>query len=177
MTKAIDWLNENGSDLSTKVGDSAALFAHVETYHPVTEELKNFVDDHLPYASLDLEYIRLLCSDDIIEISASVDEYGFLLSLGFVVIADHDNGVVLMNATDGTVHFIDLDILDLSRIEFDEDSEEYFWDGEAIEDGGEDFEMIFDQAGAHFRSFEKFDRILTQVLKGELEPAELGVEE
>lgn len=176
MTKAIDWINDQGGSLNFELGDSTALFAHVEKIHPITDEIKDFSEKYLPEVTLDLQAVRLLSGDDIIEVSDSIDEYGFLLSLGFIVIADHDTGVVVMNANDGTVHVIDLDALDLSQVEYDEDTEEYFWADEPIEDAGDDFEMVFDQAGAHFRSFEKFDTVLEGVLKGEIDAAELGVE-
>lgn len=175
MMNALDWLNEQGGNQSLELGDPTAVIAHVEKFHPITDELNDFIDENLPVNSLDLELVRILSGDDIIETSESIDETGFLLSLGYVPIGDFDGGVILYNANDASVHLIDIDGLDLSRVEFDEDNEEYFWDGEALEDVSDDFEMAFENCSTQFVSFDEFDETLTGVLKGEIEKVELGV--
>ena len=173
--KALDWLNEQGGNQSLNIGDATPLLAHVEKYHPITDEMKGHMDTCLPSDTLDLELIRLFSADETIEVTEGIDETGFLMSLGYVAIGDFDGGVVLFNANDASVHVLELDALDISRAEYDEDSEEYLWDGEALEEVSDDFEMAFEACSSAFASFEEFDEVLLGVLKGEIDKAELGV--
>ena len=151
------------------------MVAHVEQFHPITDEFSEYLDSSLPGKTLDLDLVRILSGDDIIEVSDAVDETGFLVSQGYVPIGDFDGGVVLFNANDSSVHLLVVDSLDLSRVEMDEDTEEYFWDGEPLEEASDDFEMVFEECCTQFASFEEFDETLTAVLKGELSSEELGV--
>ena len=175
MIKTLDWLNEQGGDQTLEVGDSAALIAHVEKFHPITDEMREYVDEFLPIENMDLQVMRLLSGDEIIEVSDGVDETGFLMSLGYIAIGDFDGGVVLFNVNDASVHVLEIDSLDLSRVEFDEDSEEYFWDDEPLEDASDDFEMAFEESSTAFSSLNEFDEVCVGVLKGEIDSAELGI--
>jgi len=177
MMKALEWLNEQGGKQAAEIGDATALLAHIEKYHPITDELKDYVATNLPVQSLDLQVLRVLSVDDIIEASDGFDEAGFLLSLGYVVVGDHDAGVILFNANDGSVHVLNVDALDLSRAEQDEESGEYFWDGASMEDVSDDFEMAFEECSSQFGTFEEFDVTLTGVLQGEISNEELGIED
>ena len=174
--KALEWLNDQGGSQKIELCDPTALFAHVEKYHPITDELKEYGEAQLPAEPIDLHLVRLLSGDDIIEVSEAIDETGFLMSMGYVSVADFDGGIVLFNANDASVHVLEVDALDLSRVTFDEDTEEYFWDEEPIEDVSDDFEMVFEECSTEFASLEEFDEVLAGVLKGEIESEELGIE-
>ena len=175
MMKALDWINEQGGKQTFEVGDSTALLAHVEKYHIITDEVTSYVEENLPENTLDLQLVRILSTDDIIETADSIDETGFLMSLGYIAIGDFDGGVILFNANDASVHVVDPDALDLSRVEFDEDAEEYYWDDEPIEEASDDFEMVFEANSTPFGSVGEFDEVLTGVLKGDTDSAELGI--
>ncbi len=173
--KALEWLNEQGGEQVATLGDGTAVVAHVEKFHPITDELSTYIDSSLPEKTLDLDVVRVLSGDDIIELSESIDENGFLMSLGYVSIGDYDGGVILLNANDSSVHVLELELLDLSRAEMDEGSGEYFWDGEPLEEGSDGFEMVFEECCTQFASFEEFDEVLTGLLKGEVANEELGI--
>lgn len=175
MTNALDWLNEQGGNQQIQLGDSVAVVAHVEKFHPITDELNEYLDNNLASESIDLDLVRLFNGDEVIETAEAIDETGFLLSQGFVPIGEYDGGTILFNANDASVHMTDIDGLDLSRVEYDENSEEYFWDGDTLEDSIEDYEMVFENNSTAFNSFNEFDQTLTAVLRGEIEPAELGL--
>jgi len=173
--KALDWLREKGSEQVVGGGENNALIAYVEKYHPITDEFSGYIESSLPAKTLDLDQVRILSEDDIIEVTDAFDEIGFLVSQGYVSIGDFAGGVILFNVNDSSVHVLEVESLDLSRVEQDEETEEYFWDGEPLEEVSDDFEMVFEECCTQFSSFEEFDETLTSVLKGEVSSEELGV--
>jgi len=175
MIKTLEWLNEQGSSFTYGNGDSTALFAAVEKAHPITDELRDYTENVLPETTLELDAIRVFSPDDIIETTEAIDPNNFLLSMGYLVIGDHDNGVIILNVNDASVHSLDPEELGLDRAEQDEDSEEYFWDGQPIDEVSDDFEMEFDGIATHFSSIEEFDEVLLAVSQSREEPAALGI--
>jgi len=175
--KALNWLNTQGGGQTFANGDGTVLIAHFENFHPITDEIKEYVEQMLPTESLDLKLLTLLSGDDVVELSDTLDETGFLMSLGYVPIGEFDGGALLLNANDASVHVLEVEALDLSRVSFDETSEEYFWDEIPIEEASDDFEMIFEESSTQFNSIEEFDDTLLGVLKGEMGADELGIPE
>lgn len=175
MINALKWLNDNGGSQNLEVGAPDTVLALLEKCHPLTDELRDYMQNFFPTTSLDLDLFRIFNADDLIEVVESIDENGFLLSQGFLPVGDYDEGLLLFNANDASIHITDVNDLDLSRVEFDELLEEYFWDGEPFDDVVEDYEMVFDNCSTSFSSVEEFDELLVSVLSGEADKVEIGL--